>query len=69
MNNERHSSISDYSHWNEEAPIIKAQEDRYADYYADEPDYDSEPYDDYDDGSDGWCEACKADSWDCTCDE
>jgi hypothetical protein len=34
-------SIEDYSHWNEEAPIVKAIEDRYADYYADdEPDYD-----------------------------
>jgi hypothetical protein len=56
MGNGRHSSISDYSHWNEEAPYIKAQEDRYADYYADEPDYDSEPYereeDDYNEGDD-----------------
>lgn len=33
---DRHSSASDYDHWNEEASIIKAQEDRYADYY-DEP--------------------------------
>lgn len=33
--NERHSSLSDYSHWNEEASIIKAMEDRYTDYYAD----------------------------------
>lgn len=33
--NERHSSLSDYAHWNEEAPIIKALEDRYADRYAD----------------------------------
>lgn len=40
MSNGRHSSIEDYSHWNEEASYIKAQEDRYADYYADEPDYD-----------------------------
>lgn len=31
--NERHSSISDYSHWNEEASIVKAQEDRYTEYY------------------------------------
>ena len=38
------SSLSDYSHWNEEAPIIKAIEDRYADYYRDEPDYDSDFY-------------------------
>lgn len=46
--NERHSSLSDYSHWNEEAPIIKAYEDRYADYYS-EPNYDDNPYegDDY----------------------
>lgn len=33
------SSLEDYGHWNEEAPIIKALEDRYADYYRDEPDY------------------------------
>jgi hypothetical protein len=39
-NNEHHSSLSDYEHWNEEAPLIKAQEDRYADYYRDEPDHD-----------------------------
>lgn len=38
--NERHSSISDYSHWNEEASIVKAQEDRYSDYYAEPNDYD-----------------------------
>lgn len=44
MPNERHSSLSDYEHWNEEAPYIKAHEDRYADYYADEPDYDSDFY-------------------------
>lgn len=42
--NERHSSLDDYSHWNEEAPIIKAYEDRYSDYYRDEPDYDDDPY-------------------------
>ena len=46
MPNERHSSPSDYEHWNEEASIVKAQEDRYTDSYADEPDYD-EAYDDY----------------------
>ena len=34
------SSLSDYEHWNEDAPYIKSQEDRYADYYRDEPDYD-----------------------------
>lgn len=39
MPNEHHSSLSDYSHWNEEASIIKAQEDRYTDYYNDEPNY------------------------------
>jgi hypothetical protein len=51
--NQRHSSIEDYSHWNEEASIVKAQEDRYADYYYDEPDYDSEPYeDDWDEDED-----------------
>lgn len=33
--NERHSSLSDYAHWNEEAAIVKAMEDRYTDYYAD----------------------------------
>jgi hypothetical protein len=33
--NERHSSLSDYSHWNEEASIVKAQEDRWTDYYSD----------------------------------
>ena len=38
-------SVSDYAHWNEEASIIKAQEDRYADYYA-EPSYD--------DGGEDW---------------
>ena len=38
-------SINDYSHWNEEASIVKAQEDRYADYYA-EPSYD--------DGGEDW---------------
>lgn len=45
---DRHSSLDDYSHWNEEAPIIKALEDRYSDYYN-EPDYDDDPYegDDY----------------------
>jgi hypothetical protein len=47
--NQRHSSIEDYSHWNEEASIIKAREDRYADYYRDEPDYDSEAYEREDD--------------------
>lgn len=31
--------MGDYSHWNEEAAIVKAQEDRYSDYYRDEPDY------------------------------
>jgi hypothetical protein len=54
--NSRHSSIEDYSHWNEEASIIKAQEDRYADYYADEPDYDNPDagweYEDYDEDED-----------------
>lgn len=40
--NERHSSISDYSHWNEEASIVKAQEDRYTEYY-----YEREYSDDY----------------------
>ena len=34
--NERHSSLEDYSHWNEEASIVKAQEDRWTDYYADD---------------------------------
>lgn len=48
MPNERHSSINDYSHWNEEASIIKAQEDRYADRYAHDPNYDDD-YDDYND--------------------
>jgi hypothetical protein len=33
--NERHSSLADYAHHNEEAAIIKAMEDRYTDYYAD----------------------------------
>lgn len=33
--NERHSSLHDYAHWNEEASIIKAQEDRWTDYYGD----------------------------------
>jgi hypothetical protein len=32
--NERYSSLEDYSHWNEEASIVKAQEDRWSDYYA-----------------------------------
>lgn len=49
MPNERHSSPSDYSHWNEEAPLIKAQEDRYADQYADDPNYDDH-YDDEEEG-------------------
>jgi hypothetical protein len=40
------SSISDYAHWNEEAPIIWAQENN--DPY--EGEYDNDPYDDYDDG-------------------
>ena len=31
--NEHHSSLSDYSHWNEEAAYVKAQEDRYSDDY------------------------------------
>lgn len=56
MPNERHSSLEDYSHWNEEASIIKAQEDRYADYYYDEPDYnewrDAPEYDDDDEADD-----------------
>lgn len=39
------SSIEDYSHWNEEAAIIKSREDKYDDYYAEEPDYDD--YHDY----------------------
>jgi len=33
--NERHSSLRDYAHHNEEAAIIKAMEDRGTDYYAD----------------------------------
>lgn len=40
-------STSDYSHFNEEASIIKSQEDRYSDYYADEPRYEDE-YEDED---------------------
>ena len=40
------STISDYGHWNEEAPIIWAQENN--DPY--EGEYDNDPYDDYDDG-------------------
>ena len=32
-----HPSLSDYSHWGEEASIIKAQEDKWADYYRSEP--------------------------------
>lgn len=42
--NEVASTTADYTHWNEEAPIIKAQEDRYTDYYNDPNDYN-----DYDD--------------------
>jgi len=64
MPNERHSSIEDYSHWNEEASIIKAQEDRYSDYYADEPDYDSEPYD-YE--PDELCDECGEEADYCEC--
>ena len=33
------STLSDYSHWNEEAPIIKYLEDRYSDFYSDDPHY------------------------------
>jgi hypothetical protein len=64
MANERHSSIRDYSHWNEEASIIKAQEDRYADYYADEPDYDSEPYERE---PDELCDDCGEEWGECEC--
>ena len=35
------TTIEDYEHWGEEASLVKAQEDRFADYYSD-------PYDDYD---------------------
>lgn len=38
--NERFSSRSDYSHWNEEASIVQATEDRYSNY--DEPFYQDE---------------------------
>lgn len=43
-------TLEDYSHWGEDAPMIKAQEDRFADYYAEcDPDafYDEDylPYD------------------------
>lgn len=31
------STNEDYAHFNEEASIVKSHEDRYADYYADEP--------------------------------
>jgi hypothetical protein len=41
------SSPADYAHWNEEAPIIKAQEDRGTDYYRGEPDYNGDDYRDY----------------------
>ena len=41
MSNEISSTLEDYAHWNEDAAYIKAQEDRWADYYDD-------PYDDYD---------------------
>ncbi len=39
-------SLDDYSHWGEEAPIVKAQEDKWADYYRDEPS-DDEYWGDY----------------------
>ena len=35
------TTLEDYEHWGEDAPYIKAQEDRWTDYYND-------PYDDYD---------------------
>lgn len=35
------TTVQDYEHWGEEASLVKAQEDRFADYYSD-------PYDDYD---------------------
>lgn len=38
--NEVASSLEDYEHWNEEAPIVKAQEDRWTDYYNDPRDND-----------------------------
>lgn len=66
MSNERYSSISDYSHWNEEASIIKAQEDRYSDYYADEPDYDREPRENDHDECDADCE-CDCCEYLCDC--
>lgn len=47
MPNEISSTLKDYEHWNEEAAIIKAQEDRWADYWQ-EPDY-GDPWDDYGD--------------------
>lgn len=43
--NEVASTLADYEHWNEEAPIAKAREDRYTDYYNDQP-YETEDWDD-----------------------
>ncbi len=44
MNNNE-TTLQDYEQWGEDAALIKAQEDRYADYYNDP--YDNDPYDDY----------------------
>ena len=37
--NERFASDADYSHWNEEASIVRAQEDRATEYYYEPSDY------------------------------
>lgn len=42
--NERFSSMADYSHWGEEAPIVKAQEDKWAEYYHEPRDPNAEDY-------------------------
>jgi len=44
--NKRFSSNADYAHWNEEAPIIRALEDRATEYYYEERDYNDERDDD-----------------------
>lgn len=45
MPNEITSTLEDYAHWNEDAAYIKAQEDRWVDYYDEPYDDDYEPYD------------------------
>lgn len=48
------SKDSDYAHWNEEAPIIRHLENKWSDYYSDDPHYveENHAWDDYEEEED-----------------